>query len=102
MSEHGRREVPPDVEAALALIAAIERPEDRARLLANSINRAISQLHRLARDEATARKGSRDWAAWAKLVNASRNAVLAASMCREVATAIGTSAVPTSPETESP
>ncbi len=88
MSGPPRREATPAFEAALADLLATSPGEERARLLANGLNRTAAALHRLARDEASARKGDRSWSAWAKLVNASRNAVLAASMCREVATTL--------------
>jgi hypothetical protein len=79
------RKLPDETEAMLASFAAAESPEEASRLLANTANRAIALLHKLARDQAAARKGGRDWATWAKLANASRNAVLATSMTREVA-----------------
>ena len=84
MSEMRHKQLPPEAEAALEAIARIEPSAERARMLANTINRAVAQLHRLARDEAAARKGQPDWAAWAKLVNASRAAVLQAATCRDV------------------
>ncbi|MBM4419285.1 MAG: hypothetical protein FJ033_13395 [Chloroflexi bacterium] len=88
MSGPPRRDATPAFEAALAELLVASPSEERARLLANGLNRTAAALHRLARDEANARKGDRSWTAWAKLVNASRNAVLAASMCREVATTL--------------
>ncbi|HEV8638767.1 MAG TPA: hypothetical protein VG370_31535 [Chloroflexota bacterium] len=85
MSELRHRQVPPEAEAALEALLAVEPLEERARLLANTISRAVAALHRLARDEAAAHKGRPDWAAWAKLVNASRQAVLQAASCRDIA-----------------
>jgi hypothetical protein len=79
------RQLPDETEKMLAAFAATAPPEEASRLLANTANRAIAMLHKLAREQAAARKGGRDWATWAKLANASRNAVLAASMTREVA-----------------
>ena len=85
MSDLSLRQLPPEAEALLRGYAETAPPEEAARLLANTVNRAVASLHKLARDQATARKGQREWATWAKLANASRNAVLAASMCREIA-----------------
>lgn len=82
------RQLPDEAEAMLTAFAATAPPEEASRLLANTANRAIALLHKLARDQASARKGGRDWATWAKLANASRNTVLAASMTREVANEI--------------
>lgn len=79
------RQLPDETEAMLTAFAGTAPPEEASRLLANTANRAIALLHKLAREQAAARKGGRDWATWAKLANASRNAVLAASMTREVA-----------------
>jgi hypothetical protein len=78
------KQLPPEAEAALEAIAAVEPATERARMLANTINRAVAQLHRLARDQASARKGESDWGTWAKLVNASRQAVLQAATCRDI------------------
>ena len=52
MSELRHRQVPPEAEAALEAILAVEPLEERARLLANTVSRAVAALHRLARDEA--------------------------------------------------
>lgn len=80
-----RRQLPEPAEVLLKQLAETDPPEEASRLLANTVNRAIAALHRLARDQAAAKKGQPDWGAWAKLANASRSAVLAASMCREIA-----------------
>jgi hypothetical protein len=84
MSELKHKQLPPQAEAALEAIAAVESPAERARLLANTISRAVAQLHRIARDESTARKGQPDWGSWAKLVNASRQVVLQSATCRDI------------------
>jgi hypothetical protein len=89
VSELRQRQVPPEAEAALAALLSVEPAEERARLLANPISRAVAAFHRLARDEAAARKGAPDWATWAKLVNASRQAVLQAATCRDIANRMG-------------
>jgi hypothetical protein len=88
VSDLGLRQLPPEADALLAGFVEGRSPEEASRLLANTVNRAVAQLHKLARDQAAARKGQSDWATWAKLAAASRNAVLAASMCREVANQI--------------
>ncbi len=80
-----QRQLPPEAESLIQRFGETAPPEEACRLLANTVNRTVATLHRLARDQAAARKGQRDWATWAKLANASRNAVLAASMCREIA-----------------
>jgi hypothetical protein len=85
VSDLNLRQLPPEADALVKRFAETAPPEEAARLLANSVNRAVAALHKLARDQAGARKGQKDWSTWAKLANASRNAVLAASMCREIA-----------------
>ena len=59
--------------------------EQAALALALLGNRVAARLHSLARTEATARKGQPEWPAWAQLQNASRNVVLQASTCRDLA-----------------
>jgi hypothetical protein len=88
VSDLSLRQIPPEADALVKRFAETAPPEEAARLLANTVNRAVASLHKLARDQAAARKGQKDWSTWAKLANASRNAVLAASMCREVANQI--------------
>jgi hypothetical protein len=98
MSDLKLRQLPPEADALLKSLAEADTPEEASRLLANLTNRAIAMLHKLARDQAAARKGQKDWATWAKLAAASRNAVLAASMTREVANQIAAAqAAPAAP-----
>ena len=79
------RQIPAEMEGMLREFGTTLPPEEAGRLLANTSNRSIALLYKLARDQAAARKGQTDWATWAKLANAARSAVLAASMCREIA-----------------
>ena len=79
------RHLPPEMEELLRAFSNVAPPEEAGRLLANSSNRSIALLYKLARDQAVAHKGTKDWSTWAKLANAARTAVLAASMCREIA-----------------
>lgn len=60
-------------------------PEESALIVAVIASQATAELHRLARAEATQRKGTPQWGAWASLQNAARAAVLQASTCRDVA-----------------
>ena len=46
-------------------------------------NRAAAELHRLAKGEATARKGTPEWGTWAALQNSARKLVLDASTARD-------------------
>src|SRR3954469_24884570 len=62
--------------------------EEAVVLLATLANRAANELHKLARQEALARKGAEEWGNWAALQNASRNVILQASTCRELANRI--------------
>jgi hypothetical protein len=84
MSDLRHKQLPADVEAALQALAEVQPETERARLLANTLSRTAAMLHRVARDQAAAKKGQKDWAAWAKLVNASRQAVLDAASCRDL------------------
>jgi hypothetical protein len=59
--------------------------EEAAYLLAVVANRAAGELHRLSRQESTRLKGTDAWGGWASLQNASRNVILGASTCRDLA-----------------
>ena len=48
-------------------------------------NRASAELHRLARAEAAARRGTPEWGNWAAFQNAARNLVLQSSTARDLA-----------------
>jgi hypothetical protein len=82
------RRLPSEAEDLVQRYAASQPPEEAARLLANLASRVLAVLHQLARTEANRRKGQPDWGQWARLVNASRSAVLAASSCRDAALAL--------------
>lgn len=63
-----------------------DRPPPEAALgLAELSSRVAVELHKLARAEAQARRGTEDWGRWAKLANAARTAVLQAASCRDAA-----------------
>jgi hypothetical protein len=53
--------------------------------LATLVSRAAARLHTLSRAEASSRKGTPDWPAWASLQNAARTLVLHSSTCRDLA-----------------
>ena len=73
----------PSVEAVRA--ATEQPPPDAALALAELLNRAAVELHKLARAQAQARRGQPDWGDWAKVANAARTAVLQAASCRDAA-----------------
>lgn len=60
-------------------------PEAAAYAVAVLANRAVTELHRLAKNEATARKGAPEWGNWAAFQNAARNLVLQSSTARDLA-----------------
>jgi hypothetical protein len=91
--ESRRPPVPPEVEAAIK--ASVEGdPATAAYVLAAVANRAAAALHKLARETSEARKGQPDWGRWARLQNASRDAVLRTATSREIAGEIAGSARP--------
>jgi hypothetical protein len=79
-----RREIPPEAEELVRRFAATAPPAEAARLLANTLSKSAAALHRVARDQAGATKGTPGWSRWAKLVNASRQLVLDAATCRDI------------------
>ena len=64
-----------DLEAAIHKLAS-DPPENAVDDLTRLANRAIVDLHVVARGEAAKRKGSEDWGQWARLANAVRSGVL--------------------------
>ena len=74
MSEQPQPDVD-DLEAAIHKLAS-GPPERAVSDLARLANRAIVDLHVVARGEAARRKGSEDWGQWARLANAVRSGVL--------------------------
>ena len=79
------RDFQAEADAYLAQLLGGLGVDEAALALAVLGNRVATRLHSLARAEAGARKGQPDWPAWAQLQNASRNAVLQASTCRDLA-----------------
>ena len=58
-------------------------PEQALADLTNVANRAIIELHKLARQEANARRGQPEWGKWARLANAVRSGVLQIAAVRD-------------------
>src|SRR5690349_9972780 len=46
-------------------------------------NRAVIELHKVARQEASRRRGESDWGSWARLANAARSGVLQVAAIRD-------------------
>lgn len=77
-----------------AIDAAIRRlrsapPEQAASDLAAIANRAIIELHNVARGEASKRRGDADWGRWARLANAARSGVLQLAAVRDTLKGFG-------------
>jgi hypothetical protein len=68
--------------------------EAAALALANLSSRVVTELYKLARTEAQARRGQADWGRWAKLANAARNTALQSASCRDVAREIAGAPAP--------
>ena len=58
--------------------------------LTSVANRAVIELHKLARQEANARRGEADWGRWARLANAARSGVLQIAAVRDSVKGLGT------------
>ena len=84
--EHEPARLPKEVEDAIRAAGAGGAPAQDALTLAAIANRAMAELNKLARAEASARRGQPDWGAWASLANAARDAILKTATCRKVAT----------------
>lgn len=79
------RDFQAEADRSLADLLSGLPAEQAALALAVLGSRVATRLHTLARAEAGARKGQPDWPGWAQLQNASRNVVLQASTCRDLA-----------------
>ncbi len=60
-------------------------PEDAVYMVAVLANRSAAELHRLAKAQSTATKGTPSWGSWASLQNGARRLVLDATSAREIA-----------------
>jgi len=65
-------------------------------------NRAIIELHKLARQEANRRRGEPDWGPWARLANAVRSGVLQIAAIRDSVKGLPAAAQTTPSATETP
>lgn len=81
----GARDYQAEADSHLSEATLGLAPEEESLALAVLLNRAATRLHNLARAESTARKGEPEWATWAQLQNAARQAVLQASTGRDLA-----------------
>lgn len=83
--ETRERDFQAEADAYIATLRQGLTPEEAAIALATLAGRTGTHLHNLARAEAAARKTLPDWPSWAALQNATRNVVLQASTCRDLA-----------------
>ena len=81
----GGRDLQSEADATLGQLTGGLTPAEAALALAVLANRTAARLHTLSRHEAAERKEQPDWPAWAQLQNATRNMVLQASTCRDLA-----------------
>lgn len=58
-------------------------PEQAIRDLTAVANRAVIEIHKIAREQAKDRRGGADWGKWAKLANAARSGVLQLAAIRD-------------------
>jgi hypothetical protein len=83
----GSHEAPADAQAVVdRLIRELQAglsPEDAVYMVAVLANRSAAELHRLAKAQSTATKGTPAWGSWASLQNGARRLVLDATSARE-------------------
>lgn len=58
-------------------------PEQAIRDLTALANRAVIEIHKIAREQAKDRRGGADWGKWARLANAARSGVLQLASIRD-------------------
>jgi hypothetical protein len=95
-----------DAEQAIRAIAA-KPPEQALVELTAVANRAVIELHKIARAQATQQRGQPDWGKWARLANAVRSGVLQMAAIRDSIkglppTASGSTAPPADTERAEP
>lgn len=78
----GRRWSVEELETAIHELRSAS-PEEAVVALTGLANRAIIDLHNVARGEAGKRRGEPDWGQWARLANAARSAVLQIAAVRD-------------------
>jgi len=66
-------------------------PEQAIRDLTAVANRAVIEIHKIAREQAKDQRGGADWGKWAKLANAARSGVLQLAAIRDSVKAFGAS-----------
>ena len=71
-----------DAENAIRAIAA-QPPQQALVELTAVANRAVIELHKIARAQATQHRGQADWGKWARLANAVRSGVLQMAAIRD-------------------
>ena len=79
------RNVQAEADRVIKELSARLGPEEAVYAVTVLANRAAAEMHRLAKTEATARKGSPEWGTWASFQNAARNLVLQSSTARDIA-----------------
>ena len=67
-------------------------PEESVPGLTQVANRAIVELHRVARQQANEQRGREDWGKWARLANAVRGGVLQIASIRDSVKGLGLAA----------
>lgn len=83
----------PSIEALEASIRELSAgpPEQAIADLTVVANRAIIELHRVAREQAKAQRGQPEWGSWARLANAVRSGVLQVAAIRDSVKGLGLS-----------
>jgi hypothetical protein len=82
-----------DLEEAIRKLASAP-PEQALPHLTAVANRAIIELHKVARDQANRRRGEPDWGKWAGVANAARSSVLQVAAVRDSLKRLGAGAPP--------
>ncbi len=80
-----------EIEQAIRQLGARD-PEESVPGLTAVANRAIIELHRIARGQANERRGQADWGRWARLANAVRGGVLQLASIRDSVKGLGLAA----------
>lgn len=77
-----------DIEGLIRQLGA-QPPDESIPGLTLVANRAVTELHRVARAQASQQRGQEDWGKWARLANAVRSGVLQIAAIRDSVKGLG-------------
>jgi hypothetical protein len=88
-----------EIERAIRQLGA-RPPHEAIPSLTAVANRAVIELNRVAREQASLHRGQPDWGKWARLANAVRSGILQLAAIRDSVKGLGLGVNPAGPSTD--